>query len=273
MNAPLATVIFALALLLVVLGLSVKHVRHGERMLVLRMGQYRRMVGPGWHFILPIIESGTVLNLNEHMPEWAAYSDDQIEARLVAALYRTKPGQPTAAAEPLKPPPEAGQWAFIDGKCRWAPDVSTLRSWAMDGHLPRNAKVWDSERRVWTVATKVRELQSAFYPMPLVVKWRYDLWLALWPFFVLLIGVLGMNLIGLAITELASGDMPGRRESAMVVFSIGVFMVVGAALMLRGRWRRKAATAALRKAPYPEPPAGVSPPPPPSSALDATGRP
>ena len=89
-----------------------------------------------------------------------------------------------------------GWWVRIDGKCRWAPETATLRLWVSEGRLGRNDLVWDAHTSRWIRSTKVQELQSQFYPFsPVWVKWKYDIFIAMSPIVVLLIGVIGANVM------------------------------------------------------------------------------
>lgn len=89
-----------------------------------------------------------------------------------------------------------GWWVRIDKKSLWVPDTATLRSWVGDGRLGRNDLVWDPETSQWIGSTSVRALRLQFYPFSATSsRWRYDAFLATWPFLMLIVGLAGIVLI------------------------------------------------------------------------------
>jgi regulator of protease activity HflC (stomatin/prohibitin superfamily) len=76
---PLAIAVFIAA--------AVKHVEEGDRLLVERMGRYRRICGPGKHFLLPFIDRGIRIDLNEALPGWQGMTGQEIETKMMRQRY------------------------------------------------------------------------------------------------------------------------------------------------------------------------------------------
>jgi regulator of protease activity HflC (stomatin/prohibitin superfamily) len=70
-------------ILLLVLALpSIKILRRHERMVVLRLGRFARIVGPGVVFLIPVVDKGLKVNLKETLPGWEAMSTAELERRV-----------------------------------------------------------------------------------------------------------------------------------------------------------------------------------------------
>ena len=71
---------------LIVVGLvllSVKHVSDPERLLVFRLGKVNRLAGPGVVWLLPSIDRGWRVNLDEAVPEWRSLDTPELISRLI----------------------------------------------------------------------------------------------------------------------------------------------------------------------------------------------
>ena len=89
-----------------------------------------------------------------------------------------------------------GWWVRIYSKSHWVPDTATLRSWVGDGRLGRNDLVWDPDTSQWIRSTDVKKLRSQFYPFePIQTRWRYEAFLVVWPFMMLMFGAVGAVVI------------------------------------------------------------------------------
>ncbi|MBK5256293.1 MAG: DUF3592 domain-containing protein [Vicinamibacteria bacterium] len=217
-----APVIVAIVVASILVAKSAKLVRPDQRMIVERMGAYNRTCGPGWQFIVPFLERSIVSSLDEF---------PQRTNRDEPALVETEPSHAhdTKASDPN------GWWVRVGEKSHWAPETETLRSWLREGRLGRNDLVWEARGSRWIRSTEVQELQSHFYPFsPIWVKWRYDLFIAIWPIVVLLIGVVGVSVMsafvnaGLlsAVQALSWHETPGRITHSAVLAQ-GEQMVTG----------------------------------------------
>ena len=85
-------------------------------------------------------------------------------------------------------------WFRIGEKSFAAPDAKTLVTWAREGRFERNDLVWDPRSQRWSAAREVPELRTVFYPWG-VVRWKYDLFLVIWPLYVVIGGAAGLSMI------------------------------------------------------------------------------
>lgn len=82
--------IFVAALVGVVLMLratSLKTVERSQRLVIERFGRFRRCGGPGRHVLIPFIESGRLIELNDNVRGWQGMSAQEIEGRLLEKVY------------------------------------------------------------------------------------------------------------------------------------------------------------------------------------------
>ena len=90
-----------------------------------------------------------------------------------------------------------GWWVRIYSKSHWVADTATLRSWVSEGRLGRNDLVWDPETSQWIRSTDVRDLRLQFYPFDAIqARWRYEMFLVVWPLMMLAFGAVGIVVIG-----------------------------------------------------------------------------
>jgi len=78
---PLVIALCLIAVSLVLL--SVKRVPDPERLLVFRLGKVKRLAGPGIVWLLPSIERGWRVNLDEVVPEWQSLDTPELISRLI----------------------------------------------------------------------------------------------------------------------------------------------------------------------------------------------
>jgi hypothetical protein len=206
-------VILGIVAVSILIAKCAKLVRPDQRMIVERLGRYSRICGPGWRFIVPLVDKSILLPLNEFAPGWKGFSEEQLCQKLVRDFYqKTVRDEPIRAATKTDAPApvatsasgSSGWWVHIDGKSHWVPDTATLHSWVSEGRVARNDLVWDAGTSRWICSAEVQELQSQLYPLGAIqTKWRYDLFLAIWPLLVLLIGLVGV----IAITGTVSAGL------------------------------------------------------------------
>ncbi len=77
-------IVFALAVIF--LAPSIKILRAYERMAVFRLGRFFRVVGPGVLFLLPVIDKGVRVNLEENISGWRALSKAELDQRVAALV-------------------------------------------------------------------------------------------------------------------------------------------------------------------------------------------
>lgn len=82
--------IFLLIIAIVVVLFSIRQVNEYERGVKLRFGKYSKILNPGWHVILPIIESMSKVDIRTKavdVPEQDAITKDNVSIRINAVLY------------------------------------------------------------------------------------------------------------------------------------------------------------------------------------------
>jgi len=66
---------------------AIKQVEEGSRLVVERFGRYLRMCGSGRHFLLPFIDRGIHVDLNEALPGWQGMTEQEIGKRILQRYY------------------------------------------------------------------------------------------------------------------------------------------------------------------------------------------
>ena len=65
-----------------ILAVSIRIVQEGERLVVLRLGRFHRVLGPGLHIIVLGVDATHRVALNAMLPEWQSMLEDEITAQL-----------------------------------------------------------------------------------------------------------------------------------------------------------------------------------------------
>jgi hypothetical protein len=86
---PLAAVVVALVVVAAAgwIARTVKRIPEDQRLLVERLGMFNRICGPGWQLLLPWIERGVVLRLDERVPGWGAFKEEPLRQKLRKEYY------------------------------------------------------------------------------------------------------------------------------------------------------------------------------------------
>jgi hypothetical protein len=90
------TVVLLVVLLVAVIaapyvsGLFLKTVSQSQRLIVERMGRYVGFRGPGRYLVVPFVDRGILVDLDESLPGWRGMSAQQIEEKLIAMWYGEK---------------------------------------------------------------------------------------------------------------------------------------------------------------------------------------
>jgi Protein of unknown function (DUF3592)/GYF domain 2 len=94
--------------------------------------------------------------------------------------------------------------ARINGTEYPAQDFETLRQWAQQGRLGRDDSVWDPHASEWKLSRDIAELRNVYYPpVLLTARWKYDLFLQIWPLCFVMLALLGLLLLSGSIGTLA----------------------------------------------------------------------
>ena len=83
-------IIFLLIIATVVVLFSIRQVNEYERGVKLKFGKYSKILNPGWHVILPIVESMSKVDIRTKavdVPEQDAITKDNVSIRINAVLY------------------------------------------------------------------------------------------------------------------------------------------------------------------------------------------
>ena len=75
-----------LFIIALVIGLSIRIVREDQRMVVLRIGRFLRIAGPGPVWLIPVIDKGTKVNLTRDFPGWQALPKIELEEKIKASI-------------------------------------------------------------------------------------------------------------------------------------------------------------------------------------------
>jgi regulator of protease activity HflC (stomatin/prohibitin superfamily) len=77
-----------LFIIVLVIGLSIKIVREDQRMVVLRIGRFLRVAGPGLVWLIPVIDRGVKVNLTRDFPGWQAIPQYELEEKIKASIVK-----------------------------------------------------------------------------------------------------------------------------------------------------------------------------------------
>ena len=66
---------------------AIKQVEEGSRLIIERFGRYLRIGGPGRHFLLPYIDRGIKVDLNQEMPGWQGMTEPEFEEKVMQRRY------------------------------------------------------------------------------------------------------------------------------------------------------------------------------------------
>jgi regulator of protease activity HflC (stomatin/prohibitin superfamily) len=82
--------IFLLVILFVIVPMMLKQVNEYERGIVYTMGKFSGVVGPGWHFVIPIFQSFRKVDIRTkavEVPKQEAITHDNVQAKITAVIY------------------------------------------------------------------------------------------------------------------------------------------------------------------------------------------
>lgn len=84
------TILYIIAGVIFVFALGVRIVRPTERGLIERLGKYKHFAGPGFHWIIPVIDKMYIVNITEQMVDAEAQeiiTNDNLNASVDAQVY------------------------------------------------------------------------------------------------------------------------------------------------------------------------------------------
>jgi len=68
--------------------LSMRILRNDQRLVILRLGRFLRVAGPGLVWIIPIIDKGIKVNLERDFPGWQVLSTIELEEKIKALVLK-----------------------------------------------------------------------------------------------------------------------------------------------------------------------------------------
>jgi regulator of protease activity HflC (stomatin/prohibitin superfamily) len=77
---------WVILLLAITIILSLKTLREDERLVIIRLGRFFKIAGPGIVIILPLIDRGIRVNLNRDLPGWQGLSKIELEEKIKASV-------------------------------------------------------------------------------------------------------------------------------------------------------------------------------------------
>jgi regulator of protease activity HflC (stomatin/prohibitin superfamily) len=73
-------------LLAITIILSLKTLREDERLVIIRLGRFFKIAGPGILVVLPWVDRGIRVNLNRDLPGWQGLSKIELEEKIKASV-------------------------------------------------------------------------------------------------------------------------------------------------------------------------------------------
>jgi regulator of protease activity HflC (stomatin/prohibitin superfamily) len=77
---------WVILLLAITIILSLKTLREDERLVIIRLGRFFKIAGPGIVVILPWVDRGIRVNLNRDLPGWQGLSKIELEEKIKASV-------------------------------------------------------------------------------------------------------------------------------------------------------------------------------------------
>ena len=75
-----------LFIIALVIGLSIRIVREDQRIVILRIGRFLKVAGPGLVWLIPVIDKGIKVNLTRDFPGWQALPQIELEEKIKASI-------------------------------------------------------------------------------------------------------------------------------------------------------------------------------------------
>ena len=77
---------WVIPLLAITIILSLKTLREDERLVIIRLGRFFKIAGPGIVVILPWVDRGIRVNLSRDLPGWQGLSKIELEEKIKASV-------------------------------------------------------------------------------------------------------------------------------------------------------------------------------------------
>lgn len=63
-------------------------VKDNQRLVVLRLGKFERVIGPGISLAMPFVDFAVVVELDKHLPEWQKFTEEERCAKVADMVKR-----------------------------------------------------------------------------------------------------------------------------------------------------------------------------------------
>ena len=80
------SILIFIILLIIILAKGIKIVREDQRLAIFRLGHLFTIAGPGLVFLIPTVDKGLKMNLQDNVPGWQGYSKSELDEKIRAFL-------------------------------------------------------------------------------------------------------------------------------------------------------------------------------------------
>ena len=80
----MGSLLLLVIILIFILARALKIVREEQRLAIFRLGRLFTIAGPGLVLLLPVVDKGVKLNLQENIPGWQGYSKSELDEKIRA---------------------------------------------------------------------------------------------------------------------------------------------------------------------------------------------
>jgi len=78
----MGSLLIFIVLLIIILAKGIKIAREEQRLVIFRTGRLFTIAGPGLVLIIPVIDKGVKVNLQENIPGWQGYSKYELDEKI-----------------------------------------------------------------------------------------------------------------------------------------------------------------------------------------------
>ena len=67
---------------------SKKVIKENKRGVVFRLGKFHEILNPGFHLIMPFIDECKLIDINEEIPNWNSFSEEDLNSKIEEIAIR-----------------------------------------------------------------------------------------------------------------------------------------------------------------------------------------
>jgi len=90
MEIPLIITVAVIALAAIS---GIRIVPENQRLVIFRLGKLHGVRGPGLLLVVPLVDKGVIVDLNQAVPGWQALSEQQLNDRIITVALGTPMGK------------------------------------------------------------------------------------------------------------------------------------------------------------------------------------